>query len=109
MADFGRHWEDDAWLKKKSVKEKRNILLTTCFFMTTLAWICLWSVMFVALYLQTFVEYSLYEGHVPMYLLTTFQRQFVELYAVINPVIFLTVNRKFQAPLGKLYHLIKRK
>ncbi|XP_063724100.1 uncharacterized protein LOC134851798 [Symsagittifera roscoffensis] len=94
--------------KEKSEKEKRNILLCKCFFSTTVAWIVCWSYTY---YWDsnTILEWrGRKEWTAGEYVLYLNRDLALYLYSVINPVIFIIVNRQFQQPIKMLVNKVKK-
>ena len=93
-----------AMSKRQFEKEKRKRVLTVCFFTVTLAWIFLYSVTAAGALISLAVAFS--KMGVALHLYVTFSPLPSRLFALVNPVIFVIVNRKFQAPFWRLQECV---
>ncbi len=93
---------------KQSTKQKRDKLLTVCFFSTTVAFICFWSIYYTAQFFIHIRQIPFNEMKVPLFVFRAVYKLPVDLYAMINPMIFIVVNSKFLEPFKKLLAVFKR-
>merc|ERR1712150_24290 len=88
-------------------KEKRNILLTKCFFGTTIAWIVCWSFTYYWESQRDTLKWrDEYKWTAGEYVIYQFKDFGMYVYTVINPIIFITANRQFQMPMKSMWNKI---
>ncbi len=90
-------------LKQTASKNNRNVTLTLCFFVNTFAWIILASLYSFSKYYQIFLlEWSQWDWSYFELILSYLNKHLLGAISVINPVVFLIVNRKFRKPLHSI-------